>query len=137
LGDIEKGFSMSTSNETLAATAGVHFVEIDGTGIEQGRTYTDKKDGLTKPLNGKQNGYIWQGDRYPIAIAVDIPTGAGPYKPGLYVMTGPIFAAGEYGRLQFKGTRNSALISVADAAKALAELARSDTGEVVDLKKAG
>jgi Helix-destabilising protein len=127
---------MSPTEQLLATAAGVHYVEIDGTGIEQGRTYTDKKDGLVKPLTGRQNGYLWQGDRYPIQISVDIPQGAGPYRPGLYVITGPMFAAGEYGRVNYKGMRNASLISVADAAQALAALALEETGEVVNLKAA-
>lgn len=124
---------MTGKEQLLAVTAGVHFVEIDGTGVEQGRTYIDKKDGLTKPLRGRQTGFLWQGARYPIEVSVDIPDGKGPYRPGLYVFAGAMFGAGKFGRLEYIGTRNVELIPVADAARALADLEASHSGEVVDL----
>ena len=117
---------MTGKEQLLAVTAGVHFVEVDGKGVEQGRTYTEKSTGLTKPMQGRQDGYLWQGDAYPIKISVNIPDGRGPYAPGLYVLTGPMFESGKFSRLEFKGARDSGLIPVADAAKALADLAASD-----------
>ncbi len=119
---------MTGKEQLLAVTAGVHFVEIDGSGVEQGRTYTDKKDGLTKPLRGRQTAFLWQGSRYPIEITVDIPDGQGPHRPGLYVMTGAMFEAGKFGRLEFKGTRGCSLVSVTEASRALADLAASEEG---------
>lgn len=116
-----------TGKETLAAvTAGIAFVEIDGSGIEQGRTYTDKKDGLTKPLRGRQTGYLWQGGRYPVEISIDIPDGKGPYRPGLYMFAGPMFEAGKFGRVEFKGLRSVELIDLATAAGLLTELAKTE-----------
>lgn len=116
-----------TGKETLAAvTAGIAFVEIDGSGIEQGRTYTDKKDGLTKPLRGRQTGYLWQGGRYPVEISIDIPDGKGPYRPGLYMFAGPMFEAGKFGRVEFKGLRAVELIDLATAAGLLTELAKTE-----------
>lgn len=133
---------MTGKEQLLAAAAGLHFVEIDGTGIEQGRTYKEKDasgnpTGLTKPLPGSQNGYLWQGDAYPIKVSINIPDGKAPYAPGLYAMTGAVFEAGKYSRLTFKGDRAMVLIPIADAALAFAQLVESETGEVVEFKKTG
>lgn len=116
-----------TGKEQLAAvTAGICFVEIDGTGVEQGRTYTEKGTGLTKPLRGRQTGFVWQGGRYPIEVSIDIPDGKGPYRPGLYMFAGPMFEAGKFGRIEFKGLRSVELIELATAAELLGQLAKSE-----------
>lgn len=96
--------------QQAASSLGVIVVEIDGSGIEQGRTYTDKTTGAVKPLPGKQTGFIWQGGKYPVEVAIDIPNGSSPYRPGFYFLGGPIFSAGDYGRVQFKGMRELALV---------------------------
>lgn len=115
------------TRDTLATASAMLIVEIDGSGIEQGRTYTDKKDGLTKPLRGRQNGFLWQGGKYPITISIDIPDGKPPYAPGSYVLCGSLFEAGKFGRMEFKGTRDLTLISVAMAAEALAAVAAEES----------
>jgi len=111
-------------------------VEIDGTGIEQGRTYTDKKSGLLKPLPGNQTGYIWGGGRYPVKISVEIPEGQGPYRPGNYLLGGEVFEAGDFGRPKFNG-RKMILIDANDAAKALCEMIEKENGEIIPLPKKG
>ena len=126
---------MTGKEQLTAVVAGLHFVEIDGSGIEQGRTYTEKGTGLTKPLRGRQTGFLWQGSRYPLQISVDIPDGKGPYRPGLYVFSGSMFEAGKFGRLEYKGTRDCELLPVEDAAKAFADLAASE-GKQPNLKAA-
>lgn len=98
--------------QSLSAATGLIFVEIDGSGVEQGRTYTDKATGAVKPLPGRQTGYIWQGGKYPIEVSIDVPEGKGPYRPGMYLLGGPIFQSGDYGRVGFKGTRELALVSL-------------------------
>jgi hypothetical protein len=105
---------------------GLLIVEVDGSGVEQGRTYKDKNDGTTKPLQGRQTGFLWQGDAYPTKISVDIPDGKGPYRPGLYLFSGEMFEGGKYGRLEFRGTRGTQLVPLEEAAKALTELAASE-----------
>lgn len=95
----------------LSASTGLVLVEIDGSGIEPGRTYTDKTTGQQRPLPGKQTGYIWQGGKYPVEVSLDVPD-AGPYRPGFYFVGGPIFSSGDYQRLQFKGGRDLKLIAV-------------------------
>ncbi|MBV7267566.1 G5P family DNA-binding protein [Erythrobacter ani] len=96
--------------EEFAKQAGLVLVEIDGSGVEQARTYTDKLTGQVKPLPGRQTGFIWQGGKYPVEVGVDFPTEKGPYAPGMYFLGGPIFSAGDYGRVQFKGTRELNLV---------------------------
>jgi len=118
---------MSGKAQLDAASAGICYVEIDGTGIEQGRHYTDKASGLQKPLPGKQTGYIWQGGRYPITISVDIPEGKGPYRPGLYLFSGPMFESGKYGRVEFKGLRECQLVEMSIAADVLDALAKAES----------
>lgn len=109
---------MADQNSNAVALA-LHFVEIDGSGIEQGRTYKDKETGLTKPLRGVQNAFLNTGDRYPLKISVDIPEGSAPYRPGLYLLAGAIFAAGKFGRLEFVGARNMSLVPLDMAISAL------------------
>ena len=125
---------MTGREQLAAAMLGLHIIEIDGSGIDQGRTYVDKKTQATKPLPGRQTGYLSQGDRYPIKISVDILDGNVPYRPGLYLMSGALFGTGDFERVTFKGTRNLVLIELADAARALAELVAAETGEVIPLK---
>lgn len=120
---------MTGKEQLIAVTAGLHFVEIDGSGVEQGRTYVEKGTGLTKPLRGRQTGFLWQGDRYPVQIAIDIPDGKGPYRPGLYLMSGGIFEAGKFSRVEFRGMRDCQLVPLADAVDALGTLLKSEMGE--------
>lgn len=114
------------TRENLATALGLIMFEIDGTGIEQGRTYTDKTSGIQKPLPGRQTAFVWQGSKYPLKCQVDIPEGRPPYAPGSYLASGELFAGGEYDRLSFKGTRNLYLIPVAEAAAALADVAAEE-----------
>lgn len=125
---------MTGKEQLIAVTAGLHFVEIDGSGVEQGRTYTEKATGLTKPLQGRQTGFLWQGDRYPVQIAVNIPDGKPPYRPGLYVMSGGIFEAGKFNRVEFRGTREMQLIPLPDAIDALKELQASEDASTAPAK---
>lgn len=98
--------------EEFAAKAGIIVVEVDGSGIKQGRTYTDKNTGATKPLPDQQTGFIWQGSKYPVEVSLDVPEGKAPYRPGFYFLGGPIFGAGDYGRVNFKGMRELDLVDV-------------------------
>ena len=109
-----------------ATDLGLIVVEVDGTGIEQGRTYTDKNSGLTKPLPGRQTAYIWQGGKYPTEISIDIPDGKGPYRPGMYLLAGAVFESGKFGRLEFKGGRELRLVEVGEAVEALNLSIRED-----------
>lgn len=118
---------MTGKQQLEAASAGICYVEIDGSGIEQGRHYTDKASGLQKPLPGKQTGYIWQGGRYPIEVSIDIPEGQGPYRPGLYLFAGPMFESGKYGRVEFKGLRQCHLVEMSIAADLFGVLAKSES----------
>ncbi len=106
--------------QELSAATGLVLVEIDGSGVEQGRTYTDKTTGGQKPLPGRQTGYIWQGGRYPVEVSIDIPDGKGPYAPGFYFFGGTIFQGGDYGRLNFKGSRELKLVAADEVADRLA-----------------
>lgn len=106
--------------QELSAATGLVLVEIDGSGVEQGRTYTDKATGAQKPLPGRQTGYVWQGGRYPVEVAIDIPEGKGPYAPGFYFFGGTIFQSGDYGRLTFKGSREVKLVQVDELVDRLA-----------------
>lgn len=115
------------TKDNLATALALCLVEIDGSGIDQGRTYKDKETGTTKPLPGQQTGYIWQGGKYPLKVSIPIPEGKPAYRPGSYLMSGEMFASGQYDRIEFKGTRNMQLISVADAAQALAEIASEES----------
>ena len=116
-----------TGKEQLAAvTSGLHFVEIDGTGVEAPRTFTDKQTGMQKPLPGRQTAFLWQGSRYPIQISVDYTNERGPHRPGLYLLSGAMFEAGKFGRVEFRGTRDLELIPLADALVALSGLHESD-----------
>lgn len=110
----------------LANAAALITVEIDGTGIEVGKTYTEKATGLTKPLGGRQTGFIWQGSRYPLQVSIPIPDGKPPYRPGTYVLSGALFESGKFQRIEFKGTRDLQLIPVADAAAALTAIAKEE-----------
>ena len=121
------------TKENLATALALHLVEIDGTGIEQGRTYTEKSTGLQKPLPGRQTAYVWQGAKYPLEISVDIPAGKAPYAPGTYLMSGRIYEAGEYGRLQWRGPRDLYLIDLSTAVEALAAIVKEESGQVIDL----
>jgi len=105
--------------QEIASSLGLILVEIDGSGIEQGRSYTDKATGAVKPLPGRQTAYIWQGGRYPIEVSVDVPDKTGPYRPGFYFLGGPLFQSGEYGRVGFKGTRELVLVAFDDVADRL------------------
>ena len=96
--------------EKLAKDAGLVMVEVDGSNIQQGRTFTDRNTGQTKPLPGTQAAYIWQGGKYPVEVAVEFNDQNGPYKPGWYFLGGAVFASGDYGRINFKGTRELNLI---------------------------
>lgn len=98
--------------EDFAAKAGIILIEIDGSGISQGRTYTDKTTGQTKPLSDSQTAFIWQGSKYPVEVSIDIPSGKPPYRPGFYFIGGPLFGSGDYGRVTFKGTRELELVDV-------------------------
>lgn len=121
-------------HQNNATALALHIVEIDGSGIEQGRTYTDKKDGLTKPLQGRQTGYLNTGDRYPLKISVDIPNGAAPYRPGLYLLSGSIFESGKYDRLEFKGGRDLRLVPLDLAIDALTSARDELSANVAQLK---
>lgn len=105
------------------AASGLILVEIDGSGIVEGRTYTDKQTNVQKPLPGQQAAFIWQGDRYPIRVSIDIPTGRGPYRPGAYMMGGGVFEPGKYGRLEFKGARELTLVPLDEAVTMLTGMA--------------
>lgn len=98
--------------QDLSSALGLVLVEIDGSGIEQGRSYTDKATGAQKPLPGRQTAYFWQGGKYPAEVSLDYPDAHGPYRPGFYFLGGPVFAGGDYGRLNFKGGRELRLVSV-------------------------
>lgn len=98
--------------QEISTATGLVLVEIDGTGIEQGKTYQDKATGATKPLPGRQTAFVWQGGRYPAEVSIEIPEGKPPYRPGFYFLGGAIFAAGDYGRINFKGSRAMVLVSV-------------------------
>jgi hypothetical protein len=124
------------TKETLATAMALILVEIDGSGIEQGRTYTDKTTGTTKPLRGRQNGFVWQGARYPLQVSIDIPEGKSPYRPGTYLMSGALFESGKFGRIEFRGTRDMQLIPLSEAVPALAAALQEETGEVIDLDAA-
>lgn len=111
------------TKEQLASALGLHVVEIDGSGIEQGRTYQEKGTGLTKPLRDRQSGWLWQGAKFPTKISVDIPEGKQPYPNGSYLMSGEMFGSGDFDRLTFNGTRHMTLIPVGEAASALKAVA--------------
>lgn len=96
--------------QELASKLGIILVEVDGSGIKTGRTYTDKVSGAVKPLSDSQTAFLWQGSKYPVEVSIDIPQGQAPYRPGFYFLGGPIFAAGDYGRANFKGFRELALV---------------------------
>lgn len=97
--------------QEISAATGLVLVEIDGAGIEQGKTYTDKATGAVKPLPGRQTAYVWQGGRYPAEVSIEIPEGKPPYRPGFYFLGGALFAAGDYGRINFKGSRALQLVA--------------------------
>lgn len=119
------------TKENLKNALALVLVEIDGEGIVQNRTFTDKSNGMTKRLPDQQDGYVWQGARYPTKITINVPEGQPPYRPGMYLLGGEIFESGKYGRLEFRGDRGLSLISVADASDALAELATEETKKPV------
>lgn len=98
--------------QDLATKAGIILVEIDGSGIKPSRTYTDKASGQQRPLPGTQTAFIWQGSKYPVEVAIDYEDSSGPYRPGFYFLGGPIFAAGDYGRTNFRGFRELVLAEV-------------------------
>ena len=114
------------TKDNLATALALITVEIDGSGIEQGRTFKDKDTGMTKPLPGRQNAFLWSGAKYPITIQVDIPDGRPPYRPGTYLMAGAIFESGKFGRLEFKGGRNLELVPLAEAIEALSVVAAEE-----------
>ena len=97
--------------QEISAATGLVLVEIDGTGVEHGRTYTDKATGAQKPLPGRQTAYIWQGGKYPVEVSLDYPDSAGAYRPGFYFLGGAVFASGDYGRVNWKGSRELKLVS--------------------------
>ena len=97
--------------QQLSSSLGLVLVEIDGSGIKPGRTYTDKTTGQQRPLPGQQTAYFWQGGKYPTEVALDVPD-VGPYRPGWYFLGGSVFASGDYSRLNFKGGRELSLVSV-------------------------
>lgn len=106
--------------QELSAATGLLLLEIDGSGVDQGKTYTDKSTGQVKPLPGRQTAYLWQGGKYPVEVAIEFPEGKPPYRPGWYVLGGSIFAAGDYGRVNFKGTRSLQLVAVDEVLDRLA-----------------
>ena len=112
--------------QEMAAALALITVEVDGSGIEQGRTYTDKNTGLTKPLPGRQSAFIWMGKRYPISVSIDIPEGKPPYRPGTYLMAGSLFESGKFGRLEFTGGRNLELVPLDQAIEALGYIAKNE-----------
>lgn len=93
--------------------AGIVTVEVTDDPIEPGRTYTDKATGMQKPLPARQTAFVWTGKRYPVEMKLDVPN-TGPYRPGLYLIAGDVFAAGKYGRVEFND-RGLQLVSVTDA----------------------
>lgn len=106
---------MADNNSKGADALGLIFVEIDGTGVDQGRTYKDATTGLTKPLPGKQTAFIHCGKRYPLEVAMPFPDGSPPYRPGLYLLAGAVFESGKYGRIEFIGDRSLELVPVSIA----------------------
>jgi len=124
------------TRENVSTALSLILVEIDGSGISQGRTYKDKETGNTKPLGDTQTGYLWMGGRYPVQVAIDIPKGAAPYAPGTYVPAGPLFQAGKFGRWEFVGTRELMLIPLDAAIRAMIEIHKEETGEVIDFPPA-
>lgn len=94
----------------LAETTGMVLVEVDGTGIKQPRMVTVKATGAQMQMPGGQAAFIWQGQKYPVAVEIEWDAERGPYKPGFYFIGGPLFAAGDYGRINFKGGRELVLV---------------------------
>jgi len=100
------------------------FVEIGNEPLEAARTITGK-DGMPKVMPARQTAWLWIGKRHPIEIKVEIETGTSPYRPGLHLLGGPVFEAGEWGRPKFN-SRHLVLVPVAEAFDALMQPSGED-----------
>lgn len=98
------------------ATPSVVFVEVTADeAIEPARTNINKQTGMSSLMPARQTVWLWIGKRHPVEMKVDVDDKVGPLRPGTYLLGGPIFGAGEWGRPTFLGTRNLELIPIADA----------------------
>lgn len=93
------------------------FVEIGTEPLELARTITGK-DGMPKVMPARQTAWLWISKRHPIEIKVEIETGTSPYRPGLHLLGGPVFEAGEWGRPKFS-SRHLILVPVQEAFESL------------------
>lgn len=71
--------------------------EFKGTSAKTGRDYHVRR----------QNGWLHQGDSYPLPFTLSLPEGQSAYKAGRYVFGAKTFQAGQYG-LEF--ARNWTLV---------------------------
>lgn len=90
-------------------------VEISAEPVIAGRSGTNDRGAFTIPA--KQNAYLHMGAVYPTKTEVIVPD-TGPYRPGMYLLAGPMFKVGDYGRLSVDD-RAIQLVAVDDAIAAL------------------
>jgi hypothetical protein len=95
-------------------------VEITDEPIIPGRPFTDKSTGMTRPPIAKQAAYLHSGARYPTPFKIIVPE-TGPYRPGMYLLAGDAFKAGEWDGLKFSD-RNLQLVAAADVVAELQKL---------------
>lgn len=101
--------------------AGPVMVEVGDEPLETIQPKADAK-GFARPAFSKQMIYVHMGQRYPLATKLRCPD-AGPYRPGFYLLAGPIFkTVGDYGNLALDD-RQLQLVPIADALKVLTPLA--------------
>lgn len=111
---------MTQANNRAAAAA--IYVEVSNEPLIQGKPYTDKNTGMTRPAISKQNCYLHTGARYPVPFKLAVQPETGPLRPGFYLIGGTeAFKPGEYDGLKF-WDRGVLLVPVADALAALRSL---------------
>lgn len=108
-------------NSSGVSAAALIYVEVADEPVITGRPYQDKSTGVTKPAISKQHAYLHLGARYPVPFKTIVPE-SGPYRPGFYLLGGPVFKPGDYDGLAFFD-RALELVPIAEAAKALGTLA--------------
>lgn len=76
----------------------VAVIEIANEPMIEGRPFTDKATGNTRPAINRQNAYLHSGNAYPIPFKIKVEDRDGPRRPGFYLLGGgEAFRIGQYG----------------------------------------